>query len=126
MHATVEVMLLALVKQLPRKFGLAFDGWSDYGVHYVAVFAVGPGLPDIFDGCLLLGFSPFEQENDLSASQHVKYISQLLSVYNRNLNDIQYLVGDICTTNKKISNDTNIPLIGCNSHKPNLAVSNKC
>ena len=55
-------MQLALVKQLPRKFGLAFDGWSDYGVHYVAVFAVGPGLPDIFDGCVLLGFSPLNKK----------------------------------------------------------------
>ena len=123
MHATVEVTEEFLKKKLPKKFGIAFDGWSQDGVHYLAVFAVGDGLPQECDGCVLLGFSPFEQEDDLSSDQHVLYLTQLLSYYDRSMGDVLYLVGDNCATNRKVSNDTIVPLIGCNSHKLNLAVS---
>jgi hypothetical protein len=32
-------------------------------------------------------------------------------------------IGDNCGTNQKISNDTKIPLIGCASHRFNLAIN---
>jgi hypothetical protein len=41
MGTVVEVMEKYLAKKLPKKFGVAFDGWSEDGVHYLAVFAVG-------------------------------------------------------------------------------------
>ena len=75
-----------LKKQLPKEFGLAFDGWSEFGIHYVAVFAIGPGVPN--NGCALLGFSPFEQEDDLSAAQHAVYLKSLLPYYACSLDDI--------------------------------------
>jgi hypothetical protein len=46
MSATVEVMDANLNNQLPKKFDLAFDGWSKFGVHYLAVFEIGSGVPD--------------------------------------------------------------------------------
>ena len=36
--------------------------------------------------------------------------------------DIIYLVQDNCSVNKKLSRNLGIPLVGCNSHKLNLAV----
>ena len=55
---TVEIMENYLEKTLPKSFGITFDGWSEFGVHYLGVFAVGPGVPN--DRKVLLGFSPFE------------------------------------------------------------------
>jgi hypothetical protein len=42
---------------------------------------VGPGLPK--DNLALLGFSPFEQEDDLSADQYRVYLNSLLGYYGR-------------------------------------------
>jgi hypothetical protein len=95
---------------LTTKFGIFFDGWSEFGVHYLKVFAVGPGV--INGGHILLGFSPFEQEGDLSADQHAVYLEGLLPYYNRIMDDIIYLCGDNCSVNRKLSNDLEIPLIG--------------
>jgi hypothetical protein len=121
MSATVEVMENNLKTKLLKKFGVAFDGWSEFGVHYLAVFAVGPGVPN--DGRVLLGFLPFEQEGDLSADQHAAYLKTLLTYYDRTIDDnIIYFCGDNCRVNIKFAKDLDMPLIGCNSHKLNLAV----
>ena len=120
MGATVEVLENDFKKSLAKKFGIAFDGWSEHGVHYLAVFAVGCGVPN--DGVILLGFSPFEQEDDLSSKQHIKYLEGIMPYYGRSISDLIFIVGDNCNTNKKVAKDLKIPLIGCNSHKLNLAV----
>jgi hypothetical protein len=48
-------------------------------VHYFAVFAVGDFVPN--KGCVLLGFSPFEQEDDLLSDQHGLYLTNLVQHY---------------------------------------------
>lgn len=120
MFKTVQVMEQDIGKRLPPKFGVTIDGWSDYGMHYLGVFAVGPKVPD---GKILLGFSPFENEADLSADQHAEYLNTLLPYFNRTMEDVLYLVGDNCAVNQKLAKDLNVPMIGCNSHKLNLAVT---
>ena len=65
MDLLVQVLEYDITKTLPDKFGISFDGWSEGGAHYLAVFACGPGLPG--GKPVLLGFSPFEQEDDMSA-----------------------------------------------------------
>ena len=107
---------------LPRHFGVSFDGWSEFGVHYLAVFAVGPGVPDLQGNTVLLGFSPFENAGDLSAQEHQNYLISLLSTHERKAADVMFLVGDNCAVNCKLLNDMQIPLIGCNSYRLNLAV----
>ena len=65
---------------------------------------------------ILLGFSPFEIEEDLSAKQHGEYLMNLLPYFGHTMDDILFFVGDNCTVNQKLSSDLNIPLIGCASH----------
>ena len=89
-------------------------------MHYLAVFCVGPGIPD---SKILLGFSPFEQRGDLSAAQHVNYLLSVLEEYNLKIDSVGYLVGDNCNVNRKTADDLGIPLIGCHSHRLNLAVA---
>ena len=88
---------------------------------YLAVFAVGDFVPN--EGCVLLGFSPFEQEDDLSSDQHGLYLTNLVQHYELCVNNVIFLVGDNCRTNRKFARDLGIPLIECNSHKLNLAVN---
>jgi hypothetical protein len=123
MEKVVLEMQRRFSKSLPRHFGISFDGWSEFGVHYLAVFAVGPGVHSSgADGNVLLGFSPFENAGDLSAQEHQSYLISLLSTYERKTSDVLFLVGDNCAVNCKLSNDLQIPLIGCSSHRLNLAV----
>ena len=110
MGAVVELMEKDLEWKLPRKFGAAFDGWSEHGVHYLAVFAVGDFVPN--EGCVLLGFSPFEQEDDLSSDQHGLHLTNLVQHYEWCVNNVIFLVGDNCSTNRKFARDLGIPLIG--------------
>lgn len=90
LEKVVRQMEFDIMKQLPKKFGVAFDGWSDKGVHYCAVFAVGPGLGD--HNSILLGFSPFEQSWDLSAQQHLSFLTAVMSDYDRVIYQLQQLL----------------------------------
>ena len=119
MTKIVQVIELDLTTIFPKKFGIAFDGWSEFSIHYLAVFAVGANVPN---RKVLLDFSPFEDEADLTAEQHGLYLSQLLPNFKQSMIDIIYLVGDNCSVNKKLSRNLGIPLVDCNSHKLNLAV----
>jgi hypothetical protein len=119
MDCLVQVLEANITETLPERSGLAFDGWSENGVHYLAVFAVGPGIPG---GKVLLGFSPFDSEDDLSAEEHKFYIETLLDYYHKTMDNVAYFVGDNCATNQKLARICDTPMIGCNSHKLNLAV----
>jgi hypothetical protein len=114
-------MTETMKNELPSAIGVAFDGWTESSVHYLAVFAVGPGVKG---GKVLLGFSPFDQEDKLDADEHIDYITSVLHVFDKDIaTDVAYSAADNCSTNRSVATKTNIPLIGCNSHKLNLAVS---
>jgi hypothetical protein len=120
MDLLVQEVESKLIESLPKRFGICIDGWSDMGVHYLSVFAI---LDDEKSRkSVLLGFSPFEDESNLSSEEHIKYLESLLAFYRRSIADLCYIVGDNCATNKKIATDIGVPLIGCNSHRLNLAV----
>ena len=108
MTKIVQVIELNLAKIVPKKFGIAFDGWSEFSIHYLAVFAVGA---NVSNGNVILGLSPFEDESDLTAEQHGMYLSQLLPNFKQSMIDIIYLVGDNCIVNKKLSRNLRSPLL---------------
>ena len=58
----------------------------------------------------------------MTAEQHGLYLSQLLPNFKWSMIDIIYLVGNNCSVKKELSRNLGIPLVGCNSHKLNLAV----
>lgn len=107
-------------RELPNKFCLMIDGWSDNHVHYVAIFCTY-----IKDGnyCeTLIACSPLLKEDDLGANQHFEFIVESLSVYGRGLCDVICIVGDNCKVNQKLAEICGVALVGCNSHKFNLSV----
>jgi hypothetical protein len=71
---------------------------------------------------VLLAFSPLLMETELGAEQHCKFFGGHSWIYSKSLTDVIALVGYNCTTNKACANLAGCPLIGCASHKLNLAV----
>ncbi|KAE8996964.1 hypothetical protein PF011_g15695 [Phytophthora fragariae] len=122
MESVAQLVGLNIAGELPDRFGLMLDGWSHASVHYVAVFvcyAVN-GVAKY----ALLSMAPIIQElnDDLSARTHREYLAGVLETFGKALSDCVYLVGDNCSVNKRLATIMQVPLVGCASHRLNLAV----
>ena len=102
---------------LPSKFGLVFDGWTDSNTHYLAVYAA---IPNNFP--ILLWFSPFENEESLRADSYKESWDAVMEHYGKTCSNIAFVFGDNCSTNIKAARLYGVPIIGCASHRLNLAV----
>ncbi|KAL0214729.1 hypothetical protein P9112_006913 [Eukaryota sp. TZLM1-RC] len=118
--------------QIPDKFGLVLDGWleSSSGVEFVGIFVVYPEMKVP----LLLGIVPFETDIEfgednpysgqtlLVAADHLHVIEIILSDFGRSIDDLWFIVGDNCETNRCLASRLGVPLIGCASHRFSLEV----
>ena len=113
-----------IADDLPSKFAIILDGWSDSATstHFVGFYAHYQKLGTKEAHRALLAFSPLIDETDFSAQSHVDFIIATLNVLGMAENDLQFLVGDNCSTNLRIAEILNLPIIGCGSHRFNLAV----
>lgn len=66
--------------------------------------------------------TPPLDETNYSADNHAALIVDTLEVFDHSSNDLLYLVADKTNLNPAIANILKIPMIGCASHKFNLAV----
>ena len=71
----------------------------------------------------LLGFSPMMSETFFTGADRVELIQYILSVFNKSLANVVAIIGDNAELNKSTANLCGISLIGCVSHKVQLAVS---
>jgi len=97
-----------------------FDGWTNGSIHNVGVFATY-----IYDGQYhesLIACAPLLNEGDLSSRDYVEFIIESLSVYEKSIDNVLCFIGDNCATNQCIARLTGKPLVGCASHKLNLAI----
>ncbi|EGZ22005.1 hypothetical protein PHYSODRAFT_251327 [Phytophthora sojae] len=97
-----------------------FDGWTHAGIHYVALYAVYETAGKL--RIPLLGISPLE-DGDQTADAHIKLLKNILDVYDKTSDMVGFLVEDNCATNQSIATKMGIPLVGCESHRFNLAVN---
>lgn len=109
-------------EEMPDEFGLMLDGWSHGTEHFLAVYACydepnGPCYP-------LLSMAPIMEEPDdqLSADGHLLAIERFLPFFGKSIEGCKFLVGDNCSVNKRLANIMGVPLVGCASHRLNLAV----
>jgi len=116
----VETIIASI---LPKSFGIIFDGWSFRSEHYVAVFA--SFRHDVKAENILIAMAPIvdDEVDDHTASSHVKFLDTILSYYGRSKASIAYIVGDNCSVNGAIANQLQVPMVGCASHRLNLAVN---
>ena len=75
-HVEEEITII-----LPSKFGLVVDGWSALDIHYLAVFATFPANTETKYDQVLLGFSPFENEENMKPENHVDFIKFVLDLF---------------------------------------------
>jgi hypothetical protein len=61
-------------------------------------------------------------EDGFTADAHLEHLEAILSVYGKKLTMVKFLVGDNCSTNQSAATKLGVPLVGCASHRFNLAV----
>uniref|UniRef100_H3H0X4 BED-type domain-containing protein n=1 Tax=Phytophthora ramorum TaxID=164328 RepID=H3H0X4_PHYRM len=131
-----------VAEELPPSFGIVVDGCTFSGRHYIAIFPVfndpdlcsgspAQGGSDYYDDTdcyirrfLLLVLCPLDVEKDLEAQSLFDLIADTLSRYNRPWGAVHFMVADNGSVNQYIgSRDGAITMIGCASHRINVAVN---
>ena len=111
-----------IANELPDNFALVLDGWPTDSTHCLAIFASFETTTSTKYRTRLLAFSPLSNECRLDGEEHVQFIKYVMELFGKSLDDITCLIGDNCSFNNSISLITDIPMIGCASHRFNLAV----
>uniref|UniRef100_H3H146 Uncharacterized protein n=1 Tax=Phytophthora ramorum TaxID=164328 RepID=H3H146_PHYRM len=107
-------------KAMGKLSGVMWNGWSHSSVHYVVVYCMYHVNGKRRER--LLALSPIE-ESSQDAEVHIEMFMRVLALYNKNTSMVALLVGDSCSTNQKIATLLELPLVGCASHRYNLAVN---
>ena len=108
---------------LSDKFVLVIDGWTHGSTHFIGLFASYKDNNKNGYHTALLGLSPMMSETFFTAADHIELIQYVLNVFNKSLTNVVVIIGDDAEVNKSRANLWGIPLIGCASHKFQLAVS---
>ena len=112
--------------KLPDKFALIFDGWTEGNVRYIGVSVSFVTIVNSNEVVVrsLLSMRPLltGEINGMTATDHLHHLSKVLQTYGKSDANIVCLIGDNCSVNKCMSRLLKLPLIGCGSHKFNLAV----
>ena len=112
-----------ITEMLPEKFAIVFDGWSSRdNTHYMAIFVTFPAENELGYSKILLTMSPMGDEDSLSSQEHYDFATYILKLYHKSWENVVCLVGDNCNTNKALADLAHKPLLGCASHRFNLAV----
>ncbi|ETL40959.1 hypothetical protein F441_08203 [Phytophthora nicotianae CJ01A1] len=102
MEAVTKAVEKAIGDEMSENFGLVLDGWT-----HAPAFVAGP--------C-------DEQPQQLNAESHLTAIKRFLPFFGKSVSGCLFLVGDNCAVNKRVSDLLGVPLVGCSSHRLNLAV----
>ena len=106
-------------KELPEKFGIVIDGWSEGNRHFIAIFA--SYAQDVKAKMNLLAIAPPFDEENYDAASHKAFMGDVLGLFNKNFSNLIFLVGDNAPVNKSLADLLGVPFIGCASHRFNLA-----
>jgi hypothetical protein len=121
-----EVLRETLRRELPDKFVVVFDGWTEGTHHYIGVAASYMKMVDGEEVAqqTMLSMKPLLADGiqGMRATDHLEHLSRILEKYGKTCANILCLVGDNCAVNQSMARLLNVPLIGCASHKFNLAV----
>ncbi|TYZ67300.1 hypothetical protein PybrP1_012775 [[Pythium] brassicae (nom. inval.)] len=118
MESTTRAVERAISKEMPRNFGLMFDGWSCMTEHYVGLFGVY--WNESVRKQPLLALAPLES-GDQSAKSHRDFLEGVVGIYDQSVTSVRFLVRDNCNTNRATTTQLGVPLVGCASHRLNLA-----
>ncbi|KAG6610903.1 GTP-dependent nucleic acid-binding protein engD [Phytophthora cinnamomi] len=87
----------AIAVEMPARFGIIFDGWSDDSEQW---------------------------SQSLRATSHQAFLATMLARdYQKRPEQVLFLVGDNCGVNRRLATLMGVPLVGCASHRLNRAVA---
>jgi hypothetical protein len=69
-----------------------------------------------------MAMQPMLDEEELGANAHIELFDSTLDWYGLNKSNVVCFIADNCSTNKAIATKWGIPMVGCASHRFNLAV----
>lgn len=130
LHALDSEVAEIIKSILPATFGLVVDGWTCSREHYFAAFAVWSTDDKVQRVLLCCGVQDEDEESemDFSAESLGDYLFDELQLLQLDFNCIEFISGDNTACNPKLARLISqllqhpVPLIGCASHKLNLAV----
>ena len=70
----------------------------------------------------LLALSPIGDETSWTAAVPIEFLQEQLANFNKTVQNVVCLVANNCATNKAIAGALGLRLVGCASHRLNLAV----
>ena len=111
--------------KLPDNFSLVFDWWTEGTEHFIGITAsYMPKRADHVVTHMILSMRPLlaDEINGMTACDHLHHLSKMLRQYGKTEANVVFLVGDNCNVNQCMSRLLKVPLLGCGSHKFNLAV----
>ena len=140
-----KVVRSKIAEELPDTFGIIFDGWECGGEHYLAMFATwtrtNGSVAERLIGMVVQPPPPIStapnivSDTGFSAEDLGDLLFDCLAEYSRDFESIEFMSGDNVSVNKLLATKIEtwlrnvkgirrvIPLLGCNSHRLNLAVN---
>ncbi|KAG3241349.1 hypothetical protein PI124_g13790 [Phytophthora idaei] len=122
MEGVTKVVEITIGKEMPVYFGLILDDCSFGTEQYQGVY----GYYETPNGSQypLLSMAPVMDEpgDHLTAEGHLMAIERFLPFVVKTIQGVKFLVGDNCAVNKRLAKLMEVPLVGCGSHRLNLAV----
>ena len=107
---------------------MVFDGWTEGTHHYIGL-GIAASYIKVVDGketaCqALLSMQPLLADGikGMRAVDHIEHLLKVLLSYGKSCANIICFVGDNCSVNQSMARLLNVALLGCASHKFNLAV----
>jgi hypothetical protein len=121
-----DVLKETIQKELPSRFAVVFDGWTE-GTHlYIGIAALHINVVDGKETACqtMLSMQPLLADGikGMQAIDHIEHLLKVLQSYGKSCANIVCLVGDNCSVNQSMARLLNVALLGCASHKFNLAV----
>ncbi|ETP36191.1 hypothetical protein F442_15797, partial [Phytophthora nicotianae P10297] len=122
MESVTKAVERSIGGELPERFGAILDGWTHGSEHYLAVHACYD--KDGVRHCPLLSMASIINGPDdrLNAESHISALASFLPFFGKDLSNVIFLVGDNCAVNRRLARLMGVPLVGCASHRLNLAV----
>ncbi|KAG3138350.1 hypothetical protein PC129_g17385 [Phytophthora cactorum] len=123
MDGVVMAVERSIASELPASFGIMLDGWTHASEHYVAVFACYEVNGSLKTPLLSMALLLNEANNDLYAESHLDFLVTILPRdFGVHLVQCRFIVGDNGSVNRRLATLMEVSLVGCASHRLNLAV----
>ncbi|DAZ97014.1 TPA: hypothetical protein N0F65_011929 [Lagenidium giganteum] len=99
-----------------KRLGILFDAWTEGGMHVVGVIAVTAVSPT------MLCCSTLANGDDMGSDSMIDLLDSVLDAYGIDATNLCFFVCDHASVIVAVAKKTGVPMIGCASHRFNLAL----